>query len=499
MNNSKRSIWKKIAITSIGSGASQVINFIFGIVLVRLLSVSEYSVYKQGNLILTTCMSFFFIISPISLGYFMGKYKDRAVRKIYLMQTVYSLLLVSAVGSVLLYLLREQIGGAFTNPLLVDYFGLTCLIIFMETGCSYYTYYMVAENKNRKLAYVTFFSSLLRVIALGLSLLFKKHLFTAFMILYVLSVAIKFFYMLYDTYKDYKGISYEINTVSFKSQLYFSIPFMIMSIITALNNNMDKNIVSLLYSPEEYSIYVNGAFEIPFISVISTSIITVMLPEISSKFDPENKKALQEIVFSFRKIISVSCSIMIPIVFSVLLFSREIVVILFSSKYIACLTLFRIYLFMLVFKALNLSVLITAADKQYHLVKNGIVMIMSNIVLILMIQHTLGFDYMTLGPLLATLVMNILMLLDIKKIYQCPNSFSVLPLKELVWDIFVCLVIMLLMEPVVILLPGSLLKTVLLGPVTYVAMFLCCLFFNKDAKQFIVQKLKKGAVSHEDI
>ena len=49
LNNSKRSIWKKIAITSIGSGASQVINFIFGIVLVRLLSVSEYSVYKQGN------------------------------------------------------------------------------------------------------------------------------------------------------------------------------------------------------------------------------------------------------------------------------------------------------------------------------------------------------------------------------------------------------------------------------------------------------------------
>ena len=486
----KSSIWKKILITTIGSGSSQIINFIFGVILVRLLTIEEYAVYKQGNLILTMCMSFFFIISPISLGYFMGKAKDKQDKKIYLYQTIFSLLLVSFVGSYSIYYFRDIISNLYSNPLLKNYLGYFTIIIFLETGCSYYTYYMVADNKNKKLAFVTFFFSLLRVIALLISIVNKNNLFLSFMKLYLISVLLKFIFMIYDTYKDYKNISFRIDLSKFKNQFFFSIPIMIMGIITTLNNNLDKNLVSLFYEPSQYSIYVNGAFDIPFVNIISTSVITVMLPEISSKFSVNNHRLL-DIIYSYKEIISISISIIIPLFFSILLFSKEVVIILFSEKYISCMQLFDIYLLMLFFKGINISVLLTAANKQLLLIKNGIIMIISNAVLLIIINKLLGFNYLTLSPVIATLLMYILITVDIKKVYRFKKYSAFIPFKSIIYNFLISIILFFTFDVFKNMFQFSSALVVIVGPIVYAIMLLGCIGTNPDFRMF----LKKGFFS----
>ena len=498
MSNKSIDTWKRILITSLGTGASQIINFIFGLILVRVLGTEEYAVYKQGNLILNISMSFFFIISPISLSYFLAKSNTKEEKKQYLYQTIFSLLIVSFLGSLIIYLCREIISNSYSNPLLNEYMIYFALIIFLETGSSFYTYYMVAENKNKKLAYRTFQFSILRVIALLLSLIFKDAKFQAFMVFYIISIIIKFIVIMYETHNDFKNLKFKFSAKLFKQQIIFSIPIMLMGIITAINNNIDKNLVSTLYNPETYAIYVNGAFEIPLISIISTSIITVMLPDIAQKLNKQDKKNLDSIILNFRNIIIVCLIIIIPFIFSILVFSKEIVIILFSQKYIECLNLFQIYLFMLFFKAMNLSVLITAADKQVKLIKSGIVMIISNIILVYLIRNTLGFDYMTLAPLIATAIMNILMLLDIKKIYKQDKITNLLPILTILKLLTICIV-----EAIIIWNIKSfvhcdeILKTVILGPITYIVMLLTCILSDENSRK-IIKMFKNKIIKKEE-
>lgn len=485
-----KSIIKKLGMVMIGTGATQIINFVFGIVLVRVLTQLDYAVYKQGTIILNLALSFFFVISPISISYFVAKYKEENEKKAVVMNTLISLTIFSIIGSLLLFFFREDIANLYNNKLLASYMAHFALIIVFESISSFYANYLVAIDQSKKMAITTTLFSVLRVGGLLISLVMQGNLFDNFILWYVISIAIKTAYIIYDVINNYKGINYKLDRQIIITQIKFSLPIMFVSIINVLNANLDKNIIAMLYSPAKFAVYVNGAFEIPLTAIITTSITTIMLAEIAKDYDIHNQLKLDNIILGYRKLTNVIMVIMIPIAFSIFAFGDSIVTLLFSSKYIDCLPLFNIYLLMLVLKSFNCAVLITGADNQKQLVYSGIVMIACNAIFIFIVYHLLGFNYLTLAPVLATLVMNIMILYYSKVTYKQSSIFKLFPIINF---FKICIVCLLLAIAIILLREAfnitSILSTIIFGPLIYGVMVLASGLLIKEIRYVIINKL----------
>ena len=483
--------WKKIATIAISSGMSQALSFVFGLLLVRILPIADYAVYRQGMLIVNTLCPFFCVLSPISLSYFFAKADTEEEKQYYVKQTLFSLGLISIIGSFGVYFFRGAIGKSYNNQLLSSYMIYFAIILLVESSTQFFAYYMVCINREKVLVGATVVFSLLKMLALVAAIIIGHNYLKAFLLIYIFIEIVKGIFMFVYTLVLNNGIAFHLNRGRLKAQLVFSLPVFIMGIINALNTNLDKNIVAMLFSPEKYAIYENGAYQIPFIGVLSSSIISVMLPDIAKKYKEGNRLALDKIIREYRHVIKVSFGILSSIFLSILVFSKGIVVLLFSEKYLASLPIFRNYLFMLLLQSLNLGVLLTSANKQKEIVKSGIIMIASNFTFLILISVLGQFENLVFAPILATILMNMCLLFSIKRIYKQTSIWNVIPIsfifKLILPDAAVCVIFAILANTISL---NVIFKTVILGPVC---------FFVLLSMAFLIMKLEDKNKGGEEI
>lgn len=470
--------WKRIGIIALSSGMTQFLTLAFGLLLVRKLDKIDYAVYQQGMLIIAMLIPFFAIISPISLSYFLSKAESKEEKKSYVYQTIFSFIMISLFGSIVLLIFKNQLGMMYGNDKLVKYIPTFSLILFFESIYQYFPYYMACIDKSKVLATFTFVFSFMKTGVLFYAAFFDKtgEVLKVFLNIYAIVVSLKTISALLYTKAQYVGVNLSFNNKLFYKQLIFSIPIYTMGIINAFNFNLDKNLVSMIYDPSKYAVYVNGAYQIPFVGILSNSVISVMLPDISSRFEEGNRVVLHNIVQEFRRMIKVQYVILFSLFISLFIFSKGAVIFLFSNKYLESVPIFKIYLFMLIFQSLNLGVLLTAADRQKDIVRAGIFMLVSNIILLVIISKTIGFNYLAFAPVCSTFLMNVGLLFSIKKIYLQNSIFNILPLKIIIASVFIGIIVVLLFNYIYnLIMLGEVLKSIILGPLCFIT---CLLLFR---------------------
>lgn len=484
-----KSLWKTIGVLSFGTGMAQILLFVFGLLLVRKLDPIDYAVYKQGALIVATISPFFCILSPISLSYFYSKLTNINQIKAYLMQTIFGLMLISAIGSFLIFFFRNAIGMSFHNAKLIRYLPTFSIILFCESSNQFYSYYMVCINRTKLLSLTIILFSFLKTLALLISIQFDNNIFDMFIRLYLIANIIIFIYILSYTLSVNKGIAFNITKKSIMQQLSFSIPVFVMGMINALNTNLDKSMVALLYNPSMYSIYVNGAFQIPFVGILSSSIISIMLPNLAKRYDRLDQDALDGIILEFKEIIKVSYAIMFSVFISILTFSEGVVIILFSRVYLSSLPIFKIYLLMILLQSFNLGILLTAANEQKKIVRAGILMILSNIFIMLIIKHLNQFNLLALAPVLSFLIMHLLLLSSIRKVYHQNSIKCIIPINFIFRSVFPGILFYCIFKLIDHGLNMSIvMKTIILGPLCFCCILLLISYIIRhDNKQRQIQ------------
>lgn len=466
MNTKKK--WIKIATVAVSSGISQALTLIFGILLVRVLTMKEYAVYRQGMLVVNMLSPFLCVLSPISLSYFLAKEESEEVKKYYVKQTVFCLILTSFMISLIVFSFKGQIAYSYNNQMLSSYMLYFAIILFTEGSTQYFAYYMVCINKEKIMVGITITFSFLKTFALLLTILIQKDYLLLFMRFYVGIEVFRFMLIISYTYLMNKTSGFCLIKERSKLQFLFSMPIYIMGIINAVNLNLDKNIVAMMFSSEQYAIYENGAYQIPFIGILSSSIISVMLPDIAKKFKRCNRQVLNNIVSEYQDVIRVSYGILFAVYVSIYIFSEGIVTILFSEKYLASLPIFKNYLLMILLQSFNLGVLLTSADRQKDIVKTGLIMFACNLGLLLALAKTRNLVLLSFAPILATIIMNILLLLFICKVYEQSSFFNILPIKFIVKLVIPGIGIGLFFRTLLTICPlGLILNTIIFGPVCF--------------------------------
>ena len=228
-------------------------------------------------------------------------------------------------------------------------------------------------------------------------------------------------------YNIFKRLKFSFNSSLLIKQFKYAIPVGFASAIGIVTINIDNLFISSYFSPSKLAEYVNGAMELPFIGIITGSVMAVLMPEFVSRY---NKNKLNDVLKLWHSSITKVAIIFFPLMCFLFIFSEEFMVVFFSEKYIQSADIFRIYLLQLPCRITIFGIILLSMNQTSFVLKSTLLCLLINLVLNFILINSLG----VVGPAIATIIsLYFISLLQLKKISSKlkSNMFQILPWKYL--------------------------------------------------------------------
>ena len=133
------------------------------------------------------------------------------------------------------------------------------------------------------------------------------------------------------------------------------------STIAYLNINLDKVIVARFVNPAEYAIYINGAFEVPLIGMLTGAASAIILPDMIRSI--KNRQG-REALGLWKRAAVKSAALLFPITAVLWVMAPDIMVFLFGEAYVSSASIFRIYILLVPIRIGFFGVIYQACGKS---------------------------------------------------------------------------------------------------------------------------------------
>lgn len=419
---------KKTLLFLFGTGLQQTTTFLLVAFLSRILNESDYATFKQGDLIVRTLLPLLVLGIPLSLSYFLPRIDD-CKQKQFIYQSLFFLIFFGTLGMLVLVLLKEFISVKFLNTNLISIIPLYSIFLFFEVSTSFLPNYYLGTSQNSTLVIFASTFAVLRLIGV---MIFYYQYQTIFMIInaLVFTSGIKFIYMLFVITSRFRHEALSFEYLDFKAQLLYALPIGISQLVGVFSDMLDKIIVSLMFKPEDYAVFINGTIDIPFVGLISGSIAAVLLPKFAR--DIGNSQNTDRIIMNqWKESICYAALIIIPVMFCLLLYAEGFIKILFSAKYLASVDIFRIYILKMPVGIATFSTVLLAAKKNKNILFNSIACIFINLFFNLLLIPRLGLNGAAISTVLSMYLLAILQIYQISKAMKI-SIWSVMPYRRLI-------------------------------------------------------------------
>lgn len=218
--------------------------------------------------------------------------------------------------------------------------------------------------------------------------------FKAYMILFVLCEILFSLIVLFIAAKNVGNLKFRIDISILKLILNFSVPLGLASAVGIINVEMDKLVIGHFLSTEQMAIYSNAARELP-VAILATSFTAVLMPKISKMI--KDKKEIEACAL-WSKVAVFSYYVLVFFIFFFCSFSKEIMTILYSEKYVSGYTIFIIYSLTLIFQVTHFGMYLNVSGHTKLILLGSILSMFSNLILNVGLFFTLGIN----GPAIAT-------------------------------------------------------------------------------------------------
>jgi O-antigen/teichoic acid export membrane protein len=390
-----------VALAAGRMGAS-LLSLVTAMVLSRLLSQQHYGTYQQVWLVYNTLLPFVLFGLPASVMYFVPQ-QDARGQKMIVVQTTILLVLAGIAISFGAYnlsgLLSGGVGAESLRPLLAA-FSLfpvfTLPITFVDS-------LLVATGQPRAAGWFNLLSAAAQLaavavpVALGHSLLTVMYLLSAYAVLRFTAIAV-------FVLSTYRGVPLTWSLAFVRTQLRYSLPLGLASLVGSLALQLDRIMISAWFSPREYAIYVNGATELPFVGIISGSVISVITPEFVRLFNQGRTTELLRLWHSATRKVAL---VFFPLTALLMALGPDVVVMLFSARYAQSAPMFRIFLILLPLRITVYGTLLMAAGRSTLILGAAVATLLLNVLLNLVLIPTLHLEGPALATVLATYFMGI--------------------------------------------------------------------------------------------
>jgi O-antigen/teichoic acid export membrane protein len=316
----------KAIVIILGQGLSSLISFIFFPYLARSLSVDDYGTYGQAMLITDTAKAFFILgLTNIIFIQFSDKKLNAAdVFKSNFLFSFFS----GAVATVLIFLFAAPLGRLLDNTTATHFIKIISISLILQIPVEFIGSVLIYFNKVKTSIAIVLTTNILRVCLLLLSIqVFHSMDLLFYSLSFVALVQLCLFLILLPKELLRNG---QAKISIMRSQLLMSLPLVLSGIMGYLLKFIDGFIVSSLLSVRKFAFFRNGAFEIPIISIVFSSISSIVLPELSKLNVDDNKHAMIDLK---KKASGAIAIFMVPATVFVLFFSRPIIRLLFGQAY----------------------------------------------------------------------------------------------------------------------------------------------------------------------
>lgn len=253
----------------------------------------------------------------------------------------------------------------------------------------------------------------------------------------LLGLALLFFSLPKDDWTPQKN--------AMKELVKFSLPLGIGGMVGALNVQLDKVIVSMMCSPEEFAVFSNGAIEIPLIGVLTGSIVAVLMVDMR-KAVVENRH--DEAIALFRKTAIQTSYVLFPVAIFLMIFADSFVSVMFSSRYEGSALPLRVYLLLIPIRTVSFGALLIALGKNNAILHVSLTTLLLNVTLSIALVFLVGPTGAVISTVATVLFWTVpVNLYVLSKSLGC-GWFSLLPLSsylatctELVWFVVILVIV----------------------------------------------------------
>lgn len=426
---------QKVLALSIGQALTTLASLATLMVASRFLTKYDYATYKQTFLAYDFAASFLMLGLPNALFYFLPRAKSGQQKLI----GATLLLLIMAGGIFSIFIL---LGGAqvlslrFANPNLSETMLWLIPYPFFVMPAACLSAVLVFTEHTFRLSIYNIFAALLQGLVVVAAMLYFRDYKSAVIAKVVvagilLPIAVKLMFSVTNGKLQFPEMHFLFNI------LRYSLPLGMASMLGNIMVQFHSIIVSSLCPPEQFAVYINGAIEVPLISIITGSITTVVFAEMSTLCHTGNKESALEL---FHKASIKSATILFPTMCFLLANAKSFIVIVCSEEYIASAVPFAIYLLALPIRIVVYGSALMALGMTRTILIRSVIDLGVNGILCYLFVSWLGYIGAAIALIVSLYIWHVpFNLLKIAEGFSVRMK-RVLPFKSLAYQMFVSVI-----------------------------------------------------------
>lgn len=379
------------------------VGFTVPMMLVRLLSKSDYGTYQQAQLITSIVTGLFVLGIPSSIYYFYQP--ERETSRAALVQQTLGLLFASGlIAALSMVLFAPLVGDWVNNDALRTFLPIVAATAGFSIAGEHFVHFMIAKNRYSVAVLFETGETIVRVALLVAPLLAGFGLAGVFWTIAVFSLArlvVRNLLMLRDV--GWKLVP-SPGSQFVAEQLSYSLPMCLTAMVGLIGGALDRMIIAANFTPSDYAIYAVGTLEIPLDSIFQVAVANVLRATLPSLV---RTGQYDEIARLIREAVRKLSIIMVPSFLFLFGFAHEFITLLFTNNYSGSVVVFRIYLLLIPLHMLILSPIPQAFGKTKINLYLAIGVTLIHVALSFILLHWIGY----LGPAISSITVTYILAL----------------------------------------------------------------------------------------
>lgn len=417
----------------------QIIITLISMVIYKLLAVTfsleEYGIYSSAMLVSSTVTSITILGLTDAINFFYTKEtdKERGKRFTY---TIFALQFVIGIAAaVILVLFRTPIAKYFDNSTVALYIPYIALLPLITNLANMLHVVFIAAKKAKVLAIRSLIIYALKILLVILTCWLIRDIKMVLIITLVLDMGNVVYMFLYCRHSIFPINLRKADFSLTKEILKYSVPMSAYIFTNALSKNMDKMVIGYLSDAEGLAIYSIASKELPF-HILTSSFLTVLVPYITRYVGNKDYKNASD---SFSKCLQISYIVTIMISAGAIACSRDLMLILYDSKYLGGLGVFVLYIVVDMMKFANVSLVFSITGKTKELLCYSGSALILNLILNIFFYNKFGMIGPAVSTVLITFILSCIMMIRSAKLLECKTA-KLVNLKQLLFIILECVV-----------------------------------------------------------
>lgn len=386
------------------------ISLVSSMLLARFRTLTEYGTYSQMLMAVNLVSSLLMLGLPNSINYFLGKAKTDEERSDFL--SVYytlSTILSIIVGAVLVAAI-PLLEIYFKNDLIRTFWYFLATYPWTRVIMSGTEHLLIVYNKSNMLMLFKVLNSI-SLLAIIVIIQVFGGTFVQYMLLFLVVEAVFTLWTYIVAKRNAKKLHFSLNKKLIKSIFKFSLPIGLASMVGTINIELDKLVITSMFSTEELAIYSNASKELP-VSIIATSITAVLLPQVVKLIHNDKK---EEAVNLWKSATTISFAVISFIAVACFVFAPEVIEVMYSAKYLPGVPVFRVYCLVLFCRCTYFGMMLNATGKTKFILYSSIATLFLNLSLNYLFYLLIGFTGPAVATFLTTIIMAIVQLIYTSK------------------------------------------------------------------------------------